>query len=206
MTKPASIMLVKRHPLDGFSEFERSIIRRFLFDCFEGADAQNEGRWRRWWSRLWKAEPGEVFQWDNIVERSRPFHAMHAAMEQRLFNAQDAFMHLPALRSWLKVGSAFVNWESDGKGGLVAVPRSTAYEACSDDEMRELHDAMLVYLRTPAAQETLWHHLLPSARAAMLESVLEQGKCRRNPQYHGPRQCSRGTQGCFEEHGKGSRT
>ena len=26
MTKPASIMLVKRHPLDGFSEFERSIL------------------------------------------------------------------------------------------------------------------------------------------------------------------------------------
>lgn len=172
MTKPASIMLVKNGPLDGFSEFERSIIRRFLFDCFRGADEQNESRWRRLWSRFWKAEPGEVFQLDNIVERSRPFHAMHAAMEQRLFNAQDTFMHLPALRSWLKVGAAFVTWENDGKGGLVAVPRSTAYEACSDDELRELHEAMLVYLRTPAAQERLWPHLTAARRAAMLESAV----------------------------------
>ena len=172
MTKPASIMLVKRHPLDNFSEFERSIIRRFLFDCFQGADAQNEGRWRRWWSRLWKAEPGELFQLDNLVERSRSFHGRHMAIEQRLFDSQDYFVNLPALRDWLKVGAAFVTWEPDGRGGIVAVPRSTSYEKCSDDEMRELHEAMLAYLRTPGAQEKLWRHLAPARRAVMLESVL----------------------------------
>lgn len=172
MTKPASIMLVKRHPLDGFSEFERSIIRRFLFDCFRGLDQQHEGRWRRWWSRLWQAEPGQVFQFDNVVERSSPFHNRHMAIEQRLFDSQDYFLNLPALRAWLKTGAAFVTWEADGKGGIVAVPRSTSYEKCSDDEMRELHDAMLAYLRTPTAQEKLWPHLAPGRRAAMLESVL----------------------------------
>lgn len=172
MTKPASIMLVKHHPLDGFSEFERSIIRRFLFDCFRGLDEQNEGRWRRWWSRLWRAEPGQVFQLDNVVERSGEFHKRHMAIEQRLFDSQDAFLNLPALRAWLKTGAAFVTWEPDGKGGIVAVPRSTSYEKCSDDEMRELHDAMLAYLRTPAAQATLWPHLQAVKRAAMLESVL----------------------------------
>lgn len=172
MTKPASIMLVKRHPLDGFSEFERSIIRRFLFDCFSGLDEQNESRWRRLWSRFWRAEPGQVFQLDNLVERSRPFHGRHMAMEQRLYESQEYFFSLPALRAWLKTGAAFVTWEADGKGGIVAVPRSTSYEKCSDDEMRELHEAMLSYLRTPSAQEKLWSHLAPARRAAMLESVL----------------------------------
>lgn len=172
MTKPACIMLVKRHPLDGFSEFERSIIRRFLFDCFRGADEQNEGRWRRLWSRFWKAEPGQLFQLDNVVERSSDFHRRHMAIEQRLFDSQDTFLNLPALRDWLKVGAAFVTWEPDGKGGIVAVPRSTSYEKCSDDEMRELHEAMLAHLRTPPAQERLWGHLAPARRAVMLESVL----------------------------------
>lgn len=172
MTKPASIMLVKRHPLDGFSEFERSIIRRFLFDCFRGLDDQNEGRWRRWWSRLWNAAPGQVFQLDNVVERSGEFHKRHMAIEQRLFSSQDCFANLPALRAWLKVGAAFVTWEPDGKGGIVAVPRSTSYDACSDDEMRELHDDVLVHLRTPTAQAQLWPYLAPAARATMLESVL----------------------------------
>lgn len=172
MTKPASILLVKRHPLDGFSEFERSVIRRFLFDCFRGLDEQNEGRWRRWWSRLWHAEPGQVFQLENVVERSGDFHKRHMAIEQRLFDSQDAFLNLPALRDWLKVGAAFVTWEPDGKGGIVAVPRSTSYGKCSDDEMRELHDAMLAFLRTPASQEKLWQHLAPARRSVMLESVL----------------------------------
>lgn len=172
MTKPASILLVKHHPLDGFSDFERSVIRRFLFDCFRGADEQNEGRWRRLWSRFWNAAPGQLFQLDNLVERSSDFHRRHMAIEQRLFDSQDAFLNLPALRAWLKTGAAFVNWEHDGKGGLVAVPRSTSYEKCSDDEMRELHDAMLAFLRTPAAQEKLWQHLAPARRAVMLESVL----------------------------------
>lgn len=172
MTKPASIMLVKHHPLDGFSEFERSVIRRFLFDCFRGLDEQNEGRWRRWWSRLWRAEPGQVFQLDSVVERSGEFHKRHMAIEQRLFDSQDYFANLPALRDWLKTGAAFVTWEIDGKGGIVAVPRSTSYEKCSEDEMRELHEAMLAFLRTPAAQEKLWQHLAPARRAVMLESVL----------------------------------
>ncbi|CAN7366369.1 hypothetical protein LJR074_002166 [Acidovorax sp. LjRoot74] len=172
MTKPASIMLVKRHPLDGFSEFERSIIRRFHFECFTGLDAQHEGRWRRMWARFWNAAPGQVFQLDNVVERSSEFHKRHMAIEQRLFDSQDCFANLPALRAWLKVGAAFVTWEHDGKGGLVAVPRSTSYEKCSDDEMRELHDGMLAHLRTPGAQSQLWPHLAPAARATMLESLL----------------------------------
>lgn len=54
----------------------------------------------------------------------------------------------------------------------MAVPRSTSYERCSDDEMREVHEAMLSFLHTHHAQRFLWPHLDVRGRAAMLESVL----------------------------------
>lgn len=172
MTKPSAILLVKRHPLDGFSEFERSIIRRFLFDCIHGVNEQHEGRWRRLWRRLWTAEPGQVFQLDNVVERSGPFHSRHMAIEQRLFDQQDYWPTLKAMRDWLKVGAGWVEWKVSPKGGIAAVPCSTSYEKCSDDEMREVHEAMLAFLRTSHAQRVLWAHLPSARRTEMLESVL----------------------------------
>ena len=56
---------------------------------------------------------------------------------------------------------------------MVFVPRSTNYETCSDDEMREVHEAMVTFLHTDAAQCFLWPHLTKEQRAEMLESVLD---------------------------------
>ena len=173
MTKPSAILLTKQHPLERMPEQELAIVRRFLFDGVRGLDEKHDKRWRRLWRRVIKAEVGEVFHLESIVGRAGPFHRMHMALEQSLFDRQDQWATLNSMRDWLKTGASWGKFALSARGTMKFVPSSTAYEACSDDEMREVHTAMLAFLRTPGAQRKLWPHLTPTARSEMLELIVE---------------------------------
>ncbi|MGB3882014.1 MAG: hypothetical protein WA955_15700 [Diaphorobacter nitroreducens] len=172
MTKASPILITKRASLAGMPEPQRATVRHVLLDAVGGLDSTHDSRWRRFINRLLCAEPGEVFELASVVERSGQFHRRHMALEQRLFDHQERWLTLTAMRDWLKTGAGWVEWLPGPRGGIVAVPRSTSYESCSDDEMREVHEAMVAFLHTPHAQRMLWPHLAAAGRAAMLESVL----------------------------------
>ena len=72
MTKASAILFTKTHPMDHISEADKAVMRRFLFDFLCGLDEQNHKRWMRLWNRIVKAEPGEVFQILDVVDRSGP--------------------------------------------------------------------------------------------------------------------------------------
>ena len=172
MTKASPILIAKHHPIERMPENELAIVRRFLFDGIRGLDEMHDRRWRRIWSRIIKADVGEVFHLESVVDRSGPFHRRHMALEQRLFDRQERWGKLAHLRNWLKAGAGWGDYELV-KGRMKFVPRSTSYEACSDDEMREVHESMLAFLRTPLAQHRLWPHLTSSQRFDMLEGIVE---------------------------------
>lgn len=173
MTKPAAILITKRYPIERMPEQDLAAVRRFLFDGIQGLDEQHDKRWRRLWGRILKGAVGEVVHLQIVVGRSGAFHRMHMALEQRLFDRQDQWATLGSLRDWLKTGAAWGEFKFNARGVMKFVPRSTAYEACSDDEMREIHAAMLAFLRTPGAQRKLWPHLAPAARSEMLETIVD---------------------------------
>lgn len=172
MTKASPILITKRASLAGMPEPQRATVRHVLLDAVGGLDSTHDSRWRRFVNRLLRAEPGEVFELLNLVERSGQFHRRHMALEQRLFDHQERWLTVAAMRDWLKTGAGWVEWQPGARGGIVAVPRSTSYERCSDDEMREVHEAMVAFLHTAHAQRVLWSHLDARGRSAMLESVL----------------------------------
>lgn len=173
MTKPAAILICPQVALNNLPEPERSVVRRFLFDNIRGLDEQHDKRWRRFWGRIWNADAGEVTHLQVVVDRSGPFHRRHMAMEQALFDRQERWRRLEDMRWWLKTGAAWGEFTLLPNGRMKFIPRSTSYEACSDDEMREVHEAMLAFLRTPYAQRRLWPHLNADQREAMLESILD---------------------------------
>lgn len=173
MTKPSPILVAPVMALRELPPAEREVVSRFLFGRIRGLDRQHDTRWRQLWKRLWRAEAGEVLQLDNVVDRSGPFHRMHMAMEQAVFDAQERFEQFQGFRLWLKTGAGWGTFEREGKT-LVFVPSSTAYDQCSDDEMRELHTQMLEFLHTDRALTYLWPTLKPAKRAQMLADALSQ--------------------------------
>lgn len=174
MTKTSSILITKRASLAAMPEAQRATVRHVLLDAVGGLDGTHDKRWRRWVNRLLRAEPGEVFELASVVARSGQFHRRHMALEQRLLDHQERFTNLNSLRDWTKTGAGWVDWEPGARGGIVAVPRSIAYEQCSDDEMREVHEATVAFLHTAHAQRYLWPHLDARGRESMLESVLAE--------------------------------
>lgn len=172
MTKASPILITKIHPLDHMPEAEKAVVRRFLFDCLRGLDEKHHRRWMRLWGRFWKAEPGEVFQLLNLVDRCGPYHRMHMSMEQALFDRQDRFTNQEMFRLWLKTGAGWGTYTLVN-GRMRFVPNSLGYEECSDDEMREVHENMVAYLRTPKAQRKLWPHLPADRRTEMIESIVD---------------------------------
>lgn len=173
MTKAASILIAPMIALRTLPEQDRAVIRRFLFDLIRGLDAKNDKRWRRLWSRIWKAEPGEGFQIYSMEERSGAFHRRHRAILDRLFESQERFRNIKALHDWMKVGAYWVTWEEGKTGKPIPKPRSTSFPECSEDEMREAHMAMLDYLHTERAQRYLWKHLKSEQRQDMLETIIQ---------------------------------
>lgn len=172
MTKPSPILITKLHPLEQMPEQELAVVRRFLFGGIHGLNEQHEKRWRRFWSRIMRAEVGEVFRFENVVDRSGQFHKRHMAIEQALFDRQERWAKLEHMRNWLKAGAGWGDYELVN-GRMKFVPRSTSYEECSDDEMREVHESMVAFLRTPYAMRHLWPHLTNNQRIDMLESIVE---------------------------------
>ncbi len=167
----SEITLVKQQPTE-IPEADREAARRVLFGLVDGLGERGRKQWRRFVAGLMRLEPGEMVEIRTHKERSGPFHRRHMALEQRVFEAQEKFDQFEAFRTWLKVGSGFVDWHPGPKGGVIPVPRSISYARLEDDEMRQVHDDMVAFLRTEHAGRTLWRHLETAQRTDMIEAIL----------------------------------
>lgn len=172
MTKPSAILVCPVVALRQLPPAERDIVSRFLFQHIRGMDAQNDKRWRRFWGQVWGADAGVGFQILSMEERGGPFHRRHRAILERIFQNQDAFANIDRLHDFLKAGAGFVTWEPGKDNKPVAIPRSTAFDKCSEDEIREFHAAMEDFLRTDRAQRRLWRRMKSAARTDMVEAIL----------------------------------
>ncbi|WP_431276252.1 hypothetical protein ACQ858_08360 [Variovorax ureilyticus] len=172
MTKHSPIMVAKQMSLAGMAEPDRRVVRHVLLDAIRGLNDQHHSRWRRLVNRLLRAEPGEVFGFMNLSSRAGRYHRMHMRFEQSLFDRQERWPHIKSMRDWLKIGAGWCEWAPGPRGGIVPVPVSFDYDHCSDDEMREVHEAMVEFLHTPHASRFLWPHLSAPKRQEMLESIL----------------------------------
>lgn len=173
MTKPTDMLICPIVPLRQMPEADKDIVRRFLFEHVKGMDSQSESRWRRLWGRMFSAEPGEGFQIAITEERVGSFHRRHRAILEALFSSQERFRHIDKLHDWLKLGGGFCTWEAGKDHKPVAIPRSTSFDDCSENEMREFHKAAIDFLHEPRSQRFLWKHLKPNARQDMLDSILQ---------------------------------
>lgn len=169
MSRQSSILIVKQLPLEGLPDYERSTFRHITTEAVTGINRTHDRRWRRFLSAFWKCGVGEVLEIIFVRVRSGPYHRMHMSMEERLFDHQERFTSEKGLRDWLKIGAAWCTWAPGARGGIVPIPKSEDYESMSDDEMREVHEAMVAFLRRPHVQRFLWPHLRADQRHEMLE-------------------------------------
>ena len=166
--------LIMRDRSIAVSDTEREIAQRVMTTGIRGVDEKHDKRWKRFLRTMFSMETGEIAEVSTRVPRSGPFHRYHMAVEQALFNGQERFQHFEQFRNWLKVGSGFCDWVAGPRGGVIPIPRSISYADLEENEMREFHADMLVFLRGPHAAPYLWKHLGTDGAAAMVETILAE--------------------------------
>ena len=167
----AEIQLVRQHA-DQISEQDAATARRVIFGIVDGLGERGKKQWRRLWNRIMKLEPGEMMEISTLQPRLGWYHRRHMAMEQAVFEAQERFEEFEAFRTWLKVGSGFVDWHPGPKGGVIPVPKSISYSKLEQSDMEQFHGNAVDFLRTEHAGRTLWRHLPETRRIEMIEGVL----------------------------------
>ncbi|QHJ00098.1 DUF1367 family protein [Xylophilus rhododendri] len=167
----ADITLVRQEATE-ITEADRVVARRVIFSIVDGLGGTGRRQWRRFWNRVFKLEPGEMIDIKTHQARLGWFHRKHMALEQVLFEAQDKFETFEAFRTWLKVGSGFVDWYPGPKGGVIPVPRSISYSKLEQGDMEKFHGDAIDFLRTEHAGKTLWKHLSVTQRLDVLETIL----------------------------------
>lgn len=154
------------------TDAERAAAMKALEHGLRGVDEQNHKRWKTFLRRVFGMEHGEVAEIGTRIPRSGPFHRYHMALEQAVFDGQERFTEFKQFRNWLKIGAGHVDWVPGPKGGIVPLPKSTSYAELDESGMREVHDAMLAFLRGPHAAPYLWRHLGAEQAAGMMETIL----------------------------------
>lgn len=169
----SAITLVRQESAE-ITEAEREVVRRVLFGTIDGLGERGKRQWRRFFNTVLRLTPGELVDIRTHKERSGPFHRRHMLMETRFFQGQERFEEFEQFRNWLKVGAGHCDWFPGPTGGVVPVPKSIEFARLEEADMRELHNAMVHFLRTPHAIKTLWPKLPESQRHEAVEALMTE--------------------------------
>lgn len=127
------------------------------------------------WSKFRRAVDGlgvgETLSFSWKAPRSPGFHRRFFAKLGRLFDMQEQFLDVEALRAWLTVGAGECDFYPGPKGRMVALPRSIAWDRLDDVEFAALVAKIDTFLWTEHAQRFLWPHLSPDAAHEMIEAL-----------------------------------
>jgi hypothetical protein len=163
------IVLVKQTD-DRLSEADAAIVRKFLFGHLSGATEKDTKAWYRFCRELNESGSGEYFSLKLERQRQGWFHRKHMGLISTVFKSQERIKDFEQFRLWLKVGSGFVDWMAGPTGGVFPVPKSIAFDKCSEEEMRDFHDNVTAFLRTEHAAK----YLFPDSPIFLAESGIEE--------------------------------
>lgn len=172
MTPQTPMLIYPTARLMALPDPEMDVIRRFLTEHIRGMDPESDKAWRRMWGQIMRADPGEGFQLFRLEERSGPFHRRHRVILERLFDAQERYKLIDPMHDWLKLKAYFVTWGEGTRGQPMPVPRSTAFDKCSEEDVREFHRRMVDLLHEPAIQRHLFPKVRSKDRQGMVDAVL----------------------------------
>lgn len=169
--KTAAITIGPATRLQRFPPQVLQVLRVFFTQHLVGLDPVSHRRWVRLVREIFAADPGTGFLLYRVEGRSGPFHALHRAILTAIFERQERYPNRESLHDWLKLRCWFVEWV-EGK----PQPRSTDFDSCSEDEIREFNARVQHLLHDPEIQAHLWPHLSDQLRHENVTAILTNPK------------------------------
>ncbi len=143
-----------------------------LMGVSEG-DQRHYARFKR---RLGELQPGDTLAFSYRPPRSPVFHRRHFAVLGEIFHNQEIFAGDYEFRKWAEMGAGHVAWVPGPSGVPQAIPKSIDYESLDDDEFRELHTAVMDFIRSARGLSTLWPHAKAMDAWLAVDHIIESRK------------------------------
>jgi hypothetical protein len=121
-----------------------------------GLTEKDARAWRRWQKRVADLAVGGTVGFTFRWPRSPKFHGRHFAILNRIFDRQESFVDPDIFRKWGEMGGGHCDWVPGPDGVMQPIPKSIDYLSLDDDEFREVHTAVMAFLRTQHALQVLW--------------------------------------------------
>lgn len=137
-----------------------------------GLDAKGQRAYDKFIKKLKELRHGDTLGFSFFLPRDPASHRAYFRKLQILLERTEAFSELDNLRSWLLLGAEYCDYVP-GAQGLVAVPKSMAFDAMDQSEFAELNRKVDEFLYTDHAQAILWPQLNQQQRWNCITSFLE---------------------------------
>lgn len=137
-----------------------------------GLGQKNAQRYAKWQSKVRDLEVGETVEFSWKQPRSGPFHRLHFALLNAVFDSQEQFHEFEQFRMWCQVGAGHAEFVPGPKGKPVAIPKSIAYASLDDIEFKEHHEKVVEFLRSEHCTRFLWPHLPAEQASETVEQLL----------------------------------
>lgn len=142
------------------SEQELVGIRRFLFECFVGANEDEDRAWKRIWGRLIKLEAGEISFLEFIFPRNPLFHRRFFALldvgfdawepnrKRKSYKGRAMVKNRDQFREDITILAGHYEQTFDLKGRMVIRAKSIKFASMDDIQFERLYqDVITVLLR-----------------------------------------------------------
>lgn len=137
----------------------------------DGFGEKGAAAWRKFRTAVDNLVIGETLEFSWMAPRSPSYHRRFFARLGFLYDMQEQFEDIDALRAWLTVGAGEATFLPGPRGKMVAMPKSIKWAKLDQFEFEHLSNKIDNFLWTAHAQRFLWPHLTPEQTHAMIESL-----------------------------------
>lgn len=142
-------------------EASRTVLRRWLTECFKGANEDDDKAWHRFWNRLKRLDAGEISFLEFVIPRNGKFHRKYFALLDVGFDAWEpgrkhkSYKGIPVAKSREQfredviILAGFYEQTFNLKGEMKIRAKSISFANMDDAEFERLYSATVdVLLRT----------------------------------------------------------
>lgn len=115
---------------------------------------------------------GDTLKLAYWLPRSPGFHRRHFKILNEVYRQQEAFNDPDDMRKWLEVGAGFCTFCPHPTVGLMAIPKSIAWEKLEQAEFEEHHAKVMAFLRSVRATRYLWPRMSDLQADEFINNVL----------------------------------
>jgi hypothetical protein len=149
----ADLSIVVKEPF-ALTEVERAALHRTLLDCVGGLTDDDAKKWRKFLTRLFKAEQGEMFNLSLVFPRDpikhRKFFALlnlgfehwGAKRVHKTYRGMLVEKNFDTFRKDVTKLAGYYEQHWDLEGRMQVVAKSIAFANMEDDEFDRLYDAV----------------------------------------------------------------